>query len=140
MKNGIFKVLYLVTLSTTSIMASADESYTPNPFSPAPKAESVNSQQQPIPNSLNRAAENERNFGPNIRNQVNQGINNVNNVTKALTEKEIRSQKILEKLNGKMANANNIPIENSRFVGVLNGKRVYQNLETNEYVKIEIEK
>lgn len=139
MKNGIFKVLYLVTLSMTSIIAFANESYTPNPFTPAPKAESVNSQ-QPIPNSLNRAAENERNFGSNIRSQVNQGINNVNNVTQALTEKEIRSQKILEKLNGKMANANNIPIENSRFVGVLNGKRVYQNLETNEYVKIEIEK
>lgn len=139
MKNGIFKVLYLVALSTTSITAFAVESYTPNPFTPAPKTESVNNQ-QPIPNSLNRAAENERNFGSNIRNQVNQGINNVNNVTQALTEKEIRSQKILEKLNGKMANANNIPIENSRFVGVLNGKRVYQNLETNEYVKIEIEK
>ena len=139
MKNGIFKVLYLVTLSMTSIIALADESYTPNPFTPAQKAESVN-KPQPIPNSLNRAAENERNFGSNMRNQVNQGINNVNNVTQALTEKEIRSQKILEKLNGKMANANNIPVENSRFIGVLNGKRVYQNLETNEYVKIEIEK
>lgn len=139
MKNGIFKVLYLVTLSMTSVIAFANESYTPNPFTPAPKAESVNNQ-QPIPNSLNRAAENERNFGSNMRNQVNQGINTVNNVTQALTEKEIRSQKILEKVNGKMANANNIPIENSRFIGVLNGKRVYQNLETNEYVKIEIEK
>jgi hypothetical protein len=140
MNNGMFKFLCLLTLSMTSIIVSADENYTPNPFTPAPKAESV---QNVVPDSLNRAAENEANFGTNVRNRIGQGVGNVgniSNVTQALTEREVRSQKILEKVNGKMAVANNIPVENSRFVGVLNGKRVYQNLETNEYVKIEIEK
>lgn len=137
MKNGIFKILYLIILSISSIATYANENYTPNPFTPAPQAGSANINQPIVPNSLNRAAENERNFGANMRNQVNKGVNNV---TQALTEREVRSQKILEKVNGKIANGRNIPVENSRFIGVLNGKRVYQDLETNEYVKIEIEK
>lgn len=136
MKNGIFKVLSIIILSSTSIITIASDAYTPNPFTPAPKEVVINNQNTPA-----RMASVERERRTNTINNLNGQINQaVTTVTQVLTEREIRSKKILEQVNGKIANGKNIPIENSRFVGVLNGKRVYQNLETNEYIKITIEK
>jgi len=138
MKNGIFKKISFLAVCFLTTFTYAQENFAPSPFQPAPAAANGNS----INNSnMNEALYNERQPINAIQNQIRQGANQgLNNVTKALTEKELRTQKILESINGKMANAKNIPIENSRFIGVINGKRVYQNLETNEYVKVEVEK
>ncbi len=140
MKNGIFKKTSFLAIFFLTTLTNAQEQFAPSPFQPAPSAANGNSIDTQGQN-LNEALSNERRPLSAIQNQIRQGTNQgVNNVTKALTEKEIRAQKILESINGKMANAKNIPIENSRFIGVINGKRVYQNLETNEYVKVEVEK
>lgn len=116
----------------TSNYAMSNESYNPNPFTPPPATKNVNN----IQNVQNMPMLN--NQRPNRQPNIGQ-VTPVNPVTQALTEKEIRTNKILEAINGKMLNAKNIPIENSRYVGVINGKRIYQNIETNEYVKIDIE-
>lgn len=138
MKNGIFKKISFLAVCFLTTFTYAQENFAPSPFQPAPAAANGNSINNP---NMNEALYNERQPINAIQNQIRQGANQgLNNVTKALTEKELRTQKILESINGKMANAKNIPIENSRFIGVINGKRVYQNLETNEYVKVEVEK
>lgn len=119
----------------TSNYAMSNESYNPNPFTPPPAAAKNSLKNNDVPNM------------PMLNNQRynrQQNIDQVapaqiNPVTQVLTEKEIRTNKILEAINGKMLNAKNIPIENSRYVGVINGKRIYQNIETNEYVKVDIE-
>lgn len=134
MKNGVFNLLGSFTLCIVCNSAFSAEVYNPNPFTPPPVAANnvVNK------NINNVQSNNER----QVRRLDNKNIVNkqTSTVTELLlTEKEIRSNKILETINSKMANAKNIPIENSRYVGVINGKRIYQHIETNEYVKVDIE-
>ena len=56
-----------------------------------------------------------------------------------LSERDLRQKKVLEAINKKLTKEKNVPIDNSRYVGIINGKRVYQNNDTLEYVKVEID-
>lgn len=144
MKNGFSsqRVILCVSLSFFAACSVAAE-YTPNAFK-APPSSQDNS---PIPAVYNQLNQNQANgLGgivngiPGVPQNVGNQTNLLNNVTKALTEKEARSEKILGEINKKMEKAKNIPVDNSRYIGIINGKRVYQDNTTFEYIKVEIDK
>lgn len=131
-----------ISLSFFSACSMAAE-YTPNAFK-APPSTQDNS---PVPAVYNQLNQNQANgLGgiingiPAIPQNVNADNSVLNNVTKALTEKEARSEKILGAINKKMEKSKNIPVENTRYIGIINGKRVYQDNTTFEYIKVEIDK
>lgn len=144
MKNGFSsqRVILCVSLSFFAACSMAAE-YTPNAFK-APPSTQDNS---PVPAVYNQLNQNQANgLGgiingiPAIPQNVNADNSVLNNVTKALTEKEARSEKILGAINKKMEKSKNIPVENTRYIGIINGKRVYQDNTTFEYIKVEIDK
>lgn len=144
MKNGFSsqRVILCVSLSFFAACSIAAE-YTPNAFK-APPSTQDNS---PVPAVYNQLNQNQANgLGgiingiPAIPQNVNADNSVLNNVTKALTEKEARSEKILGAINKKMEKSKNIPVENTRYIGIINGKRVYQDNTTFEYIKVEIDK
>jgi hypothetical protein len=144
MKNGFSsqRVILCVSLSFFAACSIAAE-YTPNAFK-APPSSQDNS---PIPAVYNQLNQNQANgLGglingiPTIPQNVNVDTAGLNNVTKALTEKEARSEKILGEINKRMEKSKNIPVENTRYIGIINGKRVYQDNSTFEYIKVEIDK
>lgn len=144
MKNGFSsqRVILCVSLSFFAACSIAAE-YTPNAFKTPPSTQDNN----PVPAVYNQLNQNQANGLGGIVNgipSVPQNINGVapelNNVTKALTEKEARSEKILGAINKKMEKSKNIPVENTRYIGIINGKRVYQDNSTFEYIKVEIDK
>lgn len=144
MKNGFSsqRVILYVSLSFFAACSVAAE-YTPNAFK-APPSSQDNS---PVPAVYNQLNQNQANgLGgiingiPAIPQNVNTDPSVLNNVTKALTEKEARSEKILGEINKKMEKAKNIPVDNTRYIGIINGKRVYQDNTTFEYIKVEIDK
>lgn len=137
MINGLFRNVVLISalILSYSQYSFANE-YSPNAFKVPPPS---NSEQSKL----------KRGFNNQVPGQPPQRLPNQNeiitspdlsNVNKALTEKEERSQKILEEVNKKMAKAKNIPVENARYIGIINGKRVYQDNTTNEYIKVELDK
>lgn len=144
MKKGFSsqRVIMCISLSFFSACSMAAE-YTPNAFK-APPSTQDNS---PVPAVYNQLNQNQANgLGgiingiPAIPQNVNADNSVLNNVTKALTEKEARSEKILGAINKKMEKSKNIPVENTRYIGIINGKRVYQDNTTFEYIKVEIDK
>lgn len=144
MKKGFSsqRVIMCISLSFFSACSMAAE-YTPNAFK-APPSTQDNS---PVPAVYNQLNQNQANgLGgiingiPAIPQNVNEDNSVLNNVTKALTEKEARSEKILGAINKKMEKSKNIPVENTRYIGIINGKRVYQDNTTFEYIKVEIDK
>jgi hypothetical protein len=144
MKNGFSsqRVILYVSLSFFAAYSVAAE-YTPNAFK-APPSSQDNS---PVPAVYNQLNQNQANgLGgiingiPAIPQNVNVDTTGLNNVTKALTEKEARSEKILGEINKRMEKSKNIPVENTRYIGIINGKRVYQDNATFEYIKVEIDK
>lgn len=139
MKNRTFNIFGSFVLCIACSYTMANEVYNPNPFAPPPSATSEN--RNINLDSMDSRRHNDRidRLDRNNRGNPPEMSRDLNPVTQALTEKEIRSNKILESINSKMANAKNIPIENSRYVGVINGKRIYQNIDTSEYVKIEMQ-
>lgn len=117
--------------------------YTPNAFKAPPSTQN----NAPVPAVYNQLNQNQANgLGglingvPAIPQNVNTDASVLNNVTRALTDKEARSEKILGEINKKMEKAKNIPVDNSRYIGIINGKRVYQDKSTFEYIKVEIDK
>jgi hypothetical protein len=144
MKKGFSsqRVILCVSLSFFAACSIAAE-YTPNAFK-APPSSQDNS---PVPAVYNQLNQNQANgLGglingiPAIPQNVNVDTAGLNNVTKALTEKEARSEKILGEINKRMEKSKNIPVENTRYIGIINGKRVYQDNSTFEYIKVEIDK
>jgi len=145
MKNGFSsqRVMIYVSLLIFSAHSMAAE-YTPNAFKAPPSTQS----NTPVPAVYNQLNENQANGLGGLINGVPAIPQNVtgespsilNNVTKALTEKEARSEKILGDINKKMQKSKNIPVENTRYIGIINGKRVYQDNATLEYIKVEIDK
>jgi hypothetical protein len=144
MKNGFSsqRVILYVSLSFFAACSIAAE-YTPNAFK-APPSSQDNS---PVPAVYHQLNQNQANgLGglingiPSIPQNVNVEATGLNNVTKALTEKDARSEKILGEINKKMEKSKNIPVENTRYIGIINGKRVYQDNSTFEYIKVEIDK
>jgi hypothetical protein len=144
MKKGFSsqRVILCVSLSFFSACLMATE-YTPNAF----KAPPSNQDNSPVPAVYNQLNQNQANgLGgiingiPAIPQNVSTDASVLNNVTKALTEKEARSEKILGEINKKMEKAKNIPVDNTRYIGIINGKRVYQDNTTFEYIKVEIDK
>lgn len=144
MRNGFSsqRVMMYVSLLIFSACATAAE-YTPNAFKAPPSTQG----NTPVPAVYNQLNQNQANGlggllngGPIPQNVANDSPSILNNVTKALTEKEARSEKILGEINKKMEKAKNIPVENSRYIGIINGKRVYQDNTTFEYIKVEIDK
>lgn len=144
MKNGFSsqRVILYVSLSFFAACSIAAE-YTPNAFKAPPSTQDNG----PVPAVYNQLNQNQANgLGgivngiPAIPQNVNSDNSVLNNVTKALTEKEARSEKILGAINKKMEKSKNIPVENTRYIGIINGKRVYQDNTTFEYIKVEIDK
>lgn len=144
MKNGFSsqRVILYVSLSFFAACSIAAE-YTPNAFKAPPSTQDNG----PVPAVYNQLNQNQANgLGgiingiPAIPQNVNADNSVLNNVTKALTEKEARSEKILGAINKKMEKSKNIPVENTRYIGIINGKRVYQDNTTFEYIKVEIDK
>lgn len=144
MKNGFSsqRVILYVSLSFFAACSIAAE-YTPNAFKAPPSTQDNG----PVPAVYNQLNQNQANgLGgiingiPAIPQNVNVDNSVLNNVTKALTEKEARSEKILGAINKKMEKSKNIPVENTRYIGIINGKRVYQDNTTFEYIKVEIDK
>lgn len=144
MKNGFSsqRVILYVSLSFFAACSMAAE-YTPNAFKAPPSTQDSG----PVPAVYNQLNQNQANgLGgiingiPAIPQNVNADNSVLNNVTKALTEKEARSEKILGAINKKMEKSKNIPVENTRYIGIINGKRVYQDNTTFEYIKVEIDK
>jgi hypothetical protein len=144
MKNGFSsqRVILCVSLSFFAACSMAAE-YTPNAFKAPPSTQDNG----PVPAVYNQLNQNQANgLGgiingiPAIPQNVNTDNSVLNNVTKALTEKEARSEKILGEINKKMEKSKNIPVENTRYIGIINGKRVYQDNTTFEYIKVEIDK
>lgn len=131
MKKGFSKktnlALVLVLLSVFSLSSQA-EAFNPFKAKPAPSTEA----DKILNPNINQAVVNEQNAINVIKDPVN--------VIKVLTDKEISQQKLLEAVNKKMGKAKNIPVENSRYIGIINGKRVYQDNDTLEYIKIEMDK
>lgn len=144
MIKGFFgkSVLIGVTLSFFTIHAFAAE-YTANPFKTPPSGQVTQTSPAPggLPPGYDQALKNQQaGLGGIVNTLKDDSQDGLNNVMKTLTEKEVRSQKILEAVNGKMAKAKNIPVENARYIGIINGKRVYQDNDTQEYVKIDLDK
>ena len=144
MKKGFSsqRVIMCISLSFFSACSMAAE-YTPNAFK-APPSTQDNS---PVPAVYNQLNQNQANgLGgiingiPAIPQNVNADNSVLNNVTKASTEKEKKKKKILGAINKKMEKSKNIPVENTRYIGIINGKRVYQDNTTFEYIKVEIDK
>lgn len=145
MKNGFSsqRVIMYISLSFFAACSMAAE-YTPNAFKAPPSTQN----NSPVPAVYNQLNQNQANgLGgilngmPNVpQNAVEPIPVPLNNVTRALTEREARSEKILGDINKKMQSAKNIPVENSRYIGIINGKRVYQDNTTFEYIKVEIDK
>lgn len=144
MKKGFSsqRVILCVSLSFFAACSMAAE-YTPNAFKAPPSTQDNG----PVPAVYNQLNQNQANgLGgivngiPAIPQNVNSDNSVLNNVTKALTEKEARSEKILGAINKKMEKSKNIPVENTRYIGIINGKRVYQDNTTFEYIKVEIDK
>lgn len=144
MKNGFSsqRVILYVSLSFFAACSIAAE-YTPNAFKAPPSTQ----ENSPVPAVYNQLNQNQANgLGgiingiPAIPQNINADNSVLNNVTKALTEKEARSEKILGAINKKMEKSKNIPVENTRYIGIINGKRVYQDNTTFEYIKVEIDK
>ena len=144
MKKGFSsqRVIMCVSLSFFAACSLAAE-YTPNAFKAPPSTQN----NPPVPAVYNQLNQNQANgLGgiingiPAIPQNVNTDASVLNNVTKALTEKEARSEKILGEINKKMEKAKNIPVDNTRYIGIINGKRVYQDNTTFEYIKVEIDK
>lgn len=144
MKNGFSsqRVILCVSLSFFAACSMAAE-YTPNAFK-APPSSQDNNQVPAVYNQLNQNQANGLggiiNGIPAIPQNINVDTAGLNNVTKALTEKEARSERILGEINKKMEKSKNIPVENTRYIGIINGKRVYQDNTTFEYIKVEIDK
>jgi hypothetical protein len=145
MRNGFSsqRVILYISLSFFAACSMAAE-YTPNAFKAPPSTQDNG----PVPAVYNQLNQNQANGLSGILNGIPNVPQNVvetpptplNNVTRALTEREARSEKILGDINKKMQKAKNIPVENSRYIGIINGKRVYQDNTTFEYIKVEIEK
>lgn len=144
MKNGFSsqRVILCISLSFFAACSMAAE-YTPNAFKTPPSTQN----NTPIPAVYNQLNQNQANgLGgiingiPGVPQNIDSDSNILNNVTKALTEKEARSEKILGDINRKMERAKNIPVANTRYIGIINGKRVYQDNTTLEYIKVEIDK
>jgi hypothetical protein len=144
MKKGFSsqRVIMCLSLSFFAACSLASE-YTPNAFKAPPSTQN----NAPVPAVYNQLNQNQANgLGgiingiPAIPQNVNTDASVLNNVTKALTEKEARSEKILGDINKKMERAKNIPVDNTRYIGIINGKRVYQDKSTFEYIKVEIDK
>jgi hypothetical protein len=138
MLNGIFqKGLLISVLAIFFANVSIASEYTPNAFKVPPS----NGEAAPqIKRSMNTASlQNQLQAQQlnQVNNPTNEGLSNVN---KALVDKEERSQKILDQVNKKMLKSKNVPVENSRYIGIINGKRVYQDNVTLEYVKVELDK
>ncbi len=131
------KNLLTMTLALFIATTAFANEYSPNAFK-VPPSSNINtpSQQQGFNAGSNR------NQLTNVEQNLPQNLPNIelSNVTKALTEKEERSKKILDEVNQKMVNAKNIPVENARYIGIINGKRVYQDNTTLEYVKVDLDK
>lgn len=144
MKNGFSsqRVILYVSLSFFAVFSFAAE-YTPNAFKTPPSK-----QDSPVPAGYTQLNQNQANGLGGIINGIPTIPQNVttdtpaglNNVTRALTEKEARSEKILGEINKKMEKSKNIPVDNTRYIGIINGKRVYQDNTTLEYIKVEIDK
>lgn len=148
MKKGFSsqRVIICVSLSFFAACSIAAE-YTPNAF----KAPPSNQDNSPVPAVYNQLNQNQANglgglinglpaIPQNVGDPTNPNNSVLNNVTKALTEREARSEKILGEINKKMEKSKNIPVDNTRYIGIINGKRVYQDNTTFEYIKVEIEK
>lgn len=145
MRNGFSsqRVILYASLLIFSACSLAAE-YTPNAFKTPPSTQN----NSPVPAVYNQLNQNQANGLNGLVNGIPSIPQNVttpnstglNNVTKALTEKEARSEKILGDINKKMEKSKNIPVENTRYIGIINGKRVYQDNATFEYIKVEIDK
>lgn len=145
MKKGFSgqRVIMFLSLSFFATCSVSAAEYTPNAFKAPPSTQSNN----PVPAVYNQLNQNQANGLGGLINgmPVPQNIANpvdsvVNNVTRALTDKEARSEKILGEINKKMEKSKNVPVENTRYIGIINGKRVYQDNTTFEYIKVEIDK
>jgi len=144
MKKGFSSQRVIMCLSLSFFAAcSLAAEYTPNAFKAPPSTQN----NAPVPAVYNQLNQNQANgLGglingiPAIPQNVNTDSSVLNNVTRALTDKEARSEKILGEINKKMEKAKNIPVDNSRYIGIINGKRVYQDKSTFEYIKVEIDK
>lgn len=144
MKKGFSSQRVIMCLSLSFFAAcSLAAEYTPNAFKAPPSTQN----NAPVPAVYNQLNQNQANgLGgiingiPAIPQNVSTDASVLNNVTKALTEKEARSEKILGEINKKMEKAKNIPVDNTRYIGIINGKRVYQDNTTFEYIKVEIDK
>lgn len=144
MIKGFFgrSVLIGVTLSFFTIPTFAAE-YTANPFKTPPASQTNVNTPAPggLPAGFDQALKNQQaGLGGVVNTLKNDSQDGLNTVMKTLTEKEVRSQKVLDAVNGKMAKAKNVPVENARYIGIINGKRVYQDNDTQEYVKIDLDK
>lgn len=139
MIKGLFRNVMLISaLVLPYTQYSFADEYSPNAFKMPPDS---NTEQAKLQRGFNNQTPGQP---PQMQGLSNQMINNptsdLSNVNKTLTEKEERSQKILEEVNKKMAKAKNVPVENARYIGIINGKRVYQDNTTNEYIKVELDK
>lgn len=147
MIKGFFgKSLFLgITLSFFTINAFSAE-YTANPFKTPPSSlQPAMGSNNPLPADMQQALKNQQAGLGGLTNGITNEIKNdakeeLNNVTKALTDREERAQKVLNAVNGKMLKAKNVPVENARYIGIINGKRVYQDNDTREYIKVELDK
>lgn len=138
MLNGIFqKGLLISVLAIFFANVSMASEYTPNAFK-VPPSNGDNAQQ--IRRSMNNANLQNQLQAQQLNQLTNPVVEGLSNVNKALTDKEERTQKILDQVNKKMLKAKNVPVENSRYIGIINGKRVYQDNVTLEYVKVELDK
>lgn len=148
MRNGFSnqRVILYVSLLIFSACSLAAE-YTPNAFKTPPSTQN----NSPVPAGYNQLNQNQANglgglingipgVPQNVGDQKDPNSSTLNNVTKALTEKEARSERILGDINKKMEKSKNIPVANTRYIGIINGKRVYQDNLTLEYIKVEIDK
>lgn len=138
MKNGIFKkttiIMICSCLSYASFSAFA-ENVGSNPFKPqvvkSPVVENNIAPTNVVGQRMHQALTNEQDF-------LNGSTQPIVETVVELSEKDLRQKKLLEEINKKMGKAKNIPVENSRYIGIINGKRVYQDNDTLEYVKVEI--
>jgi hypothetical protein len=129
MKKGILKgvITSLSFVCLTYITGSAyAENIGGNPF----KAPVVT---KTVPNpDINQGLINQSNFGNGIAQPVAEAV-------AKLSERDLRQQKVLDAINKKLGKEKNIPVADARYIGIINGKRVYQNNDTLEYVKVEID-
>lgn len=137
MKNGIFKKTTIIIICSCLNYASFSafaQNVGSNPFKPqvvkSPVVENNIAPTSVVGQRMHQALTNEQNF-------LN-ATQPITEVVVELSERDQRQKKLLEEINKKMGKAKNIPVENSRYIGIINGKRVYQDNDTLEYVKVEI--